>query len=95
MNENLEYVRQQAKIQAQLTKQNQVVYATYYKNFKTYRFKPESDFRGAVVEVIRYTPEDKRRDVLPDNGNRKPDVVGGKPKEIKRKTTGKVKRDTE
>ena len=95
MNANLEYVKKQAKAQAQLTKQNQVVYGTYYRNFKTYGFKPESDFRGAVVEIIRYTQDDKRRNVLSDNGNRKPDVVGGKSKETKRKTTGKVKQDTE
>ena len=82
--QDLEYVRTIAQIEAQHNREDQVIIPTYYGRHRGFRFLPRREWVGGVVEIVRYTPEDKRGEVLRDNGNREPGIADRKPGKSKK-----------
>ena len=78
--QELEQVRILAKEEAQRKKKDQVIINSYEGKYKVFRFFDKDGWDGQIVATVRYTPEDKRADVLRDNGNGKPGTVKGKSK---------------
>jgi hypothetical protein len=77
---NIDYVKSLAQNVAQNTKEDQAVYQTVTGRHRTYWFMPARIYGSGALAVVRYTPEAKRGNVLPDNGNGGLDVVADKPK---------------
>jgi hypothetical protein len=69
-----------AKIEAQKTGKDQIIFPTYYGRQKGFRFLPVGKWNGTPTAIVRYSPEDEHRDVLRNNGNRKPRTAKSKPK---------------
>ena len=77
--QNINHVKILAKIVAQDTREDQGIYKTMEGRDKIFRFKPIRKCGAGVVELVRYTPEDKRGDVLSDNGIGEPGIIESKP----------------
>lgn len=79
---NIEDARILAKHKAQLDKEDQIIFIKEIRGKIGYVFTRTADKKRGV-EVVKYTSENKRTDVLSDNGNGKPKPSKkGKDKEV-------------
>jgi hypothetical protein len=84
--QDIEYVKILAGIEAQKTHVDQAIYESSEKRYRIFKFSPTHKWKGKVVAVVRYTPKDKRRKVLRDNGNGEFESIKSKPR---RKSRGR------
>ena len=73
--QNLDHVKILAKIEAQITGEDQAVVNAIRGTYRIFDFRSARKFKGDTVAIVRYTPEVKRRNVLPDNGIGEPVAV--------------------
>jgi hypothetical protein len=65
---SIEHVRILAKEEAQRSKEDQRIYQTTYKGMEIYLFARAAEKKRGI-ELIQYTPEPERGDILSDNGD--------------------------
>jgi len=75
---NIIHVRILAKEEAQRTREDQRIFETVWKGHKVFDFYSAKDKKGGV-ELVRYTGEVERKDILQDNGDREPKPVKKRP----------------
>lgn len=78
-NKNIKEVRILAKSKAQSDKEDQVIFKRQIRTAFGYTFTRLVDFKGKG-EIVRYTAENKRGDILQCDGDEKPVAPKSKPK---------------
>jgi hypothetical protein len=72
---DLKYVEKLAKQKSQKTKEDQIIYKTKIAGFEVYKITEASNPTCGIVKIIRYTKPVISREVLQDNGNKRPEPI--------------------
>ena len=85
---DLKFVRMLAKRKAQKNGEDQAIYKAKVRGVEVYQFIEATNLAAGIIEIVRYTKPIERRDILQDNGNKRPIA-------IKKKTKSKGKNRTD